>query len=137
MWRCVSNGRLNLYKLLNPPAVGDRVVNTAMPYNPSDPSTYWTTIQAAINDANEGEELIASAGFMYPENIDFLGKAITLRSGNILNYSDANMSPEDTWIFGGYNGSVVTFWNGEGVDTVLKGFTIRRNTTARFSGISI
>jgi subtilisin family serine protease len=120
---CISGGRLNLYKALFFPGIGDLVVNTSIPYDPNDPNTFWTTIQAAIDDANEGDELIADKG-MYAENIDFLGKTITLRSGNVYNYNDPNINRDSTLIFGNNDGSVVTFRSGENSDTVLKGFTI-------------
>ncbi|GAF69140.1 unnamed protein product, partial [marine sediment metagenome] len=122
---CVSGGRLNAYEALTLPDNGGLVVNTSIPYNSNDPSTYWETIQAAIdaNDTNDGDVLIAAAG-IYIENIDFSGKRITLRSGNIYDYNDANINPESTIIDGNSNGLVVSFQGGEGLNTVLKGFTI-------------
>ena len=122
---CVTGGRLNLFKTLNMPPIGGRVVNTSIPYEPNDPNTYWDSIQAAIdaNDANDGDVLIADAAF-YHENIDFSGKSITLRSGNIYDYNDPNINPKRTIIYGQNLGSVVTFQENEGPNTVLKGFTI-------------
>ena len=120
---CVTGGRLNVFNALNLPPIGDLVVNTSIPYDSNDPNTFWTTIQSAIDDANDGDELIADAG-MYAENIDFLGKVITLRSGNVYDYNDPNINRDDTFIFGGNNGSVVTFQNSEEPNTILKGFTI-------------
>ncbi|NIR67466.1 MAG: S8 family serine peptidase [candidate division Zixibacteria bacterium] len=115
---CVNGSRLNVFK-----AIANLVVNTSIPYDSNDPNTYWTTIQAAIEDANNGDELIADGG-LYIENIDFLGKSIILRSGNINDYNDQTINRDGTLIFGNNNGSVVTFRNGEDPNTVLKGFTI-------------
>jgi subtilisin family serine protease len=120
---CVTNGRLNVFNALNLPEIGDLVVNTSIPYDPNDPNTFWTTIQAAIDDAENADILIADAG-MYAENIDFLGKKITVRSGNVYNYNDPNINRDNTIIFGNQQGSVVTFRSGENNNSVLKGFTI-------------
>ena len=75
------------------------------------------TIQAAIADAGtvNGDEIVVAAG-TYVENIDFLGKAITLRS--------ASGDPADTIIDGGGSGRAVTCDSGETSATVLDGFTI-------------
>jgi len=88
----------------------------------------YNSIQSAIDDANDEDTVIVSAG-TYPENIDFLGKAITVRS----------VDPNDpdvvaATIIDGSNssdpnfGSVVTLKNGEDVNSVLSGFTIRNGT---------
>lgn len=77
------------------------------------------SIQAGINAARNGDTVIVSPG-NYVENINFLGKAITVRSQN----------PEDaevvasTIIDGGGVGSVVTFNASEQETSVLSGFTI-------------
>ncbi len=87
------------------------------------PSQY-PTIQAAINDANNGDIVIVSAGRYY-ENIDFKGRNITLTS------KDPNDSQiVDSTIIDGNrpadinNGSVVTFKSGETRNAIIKGFTI-------------
>ena len=79
----------------------------------------YQTIQNAINAAFEGDTVLVKPG-IYFENIDFLGKAIAVRSRG---------SPEETIIDGGYptnpnRRSVVIFENREGLDSILKGFTI-------------
>lgn len=73
------------------------------------------TIQAAINAANNGDIILVSPG-TYTENINFLGKAITVKS---------SMGPKVTTIDGGGVSSVVTFSTNEGLSSVLSGFTIR------------
>ncbi len=83
----------------------------------------YSTIQAGIDAAMEGGLVIVSPG-TYPENIDFLGKAITVRSEE---------GAEVTIIDGNQAGSVVTFSNGESEWSLLDGFTIR-NGHARYGG---
>jgi hypothetical protein len=77
------------------------------------------TIQAAIDAASSGDVVLVAPG-TYLENIDFKGKAITVKSAD---------GPAVTLIDGGNpvdpkKASVVTFATGEGPDSVLKGFTI-------------
>jgi parallel beta-helix repeat protein/predicted outer membrane repeat protein len=81
------------------------------------------SIQAAIDAAVNGDEVVVYDG-TYVENINFLGKAITVHSEN---------GPEATFVDGGNNDIVVRFFSGEGPDSVLQGFTIRH---ASNSGIS-
>ncbi len=78
------------------------------------PSDYGT-IQGAIDASEEGDEVVVDSGW-YAEAIDFLGKAITVRSvsGRVTTKIDAT----------GLETSVVTCANGEGLDTVLDGFTL-------------
>ena len=83
-------------------------------------------IQDAICDACDGDTIIVQPG-AYVENIRFYGRAITVRSSDpndpcvvaatIIDGSD----PCDP-VFG----SVVTFWDGEGRDSVLDGFTLTK-----------
>jgi hypothetical protein len=72
------------------------------------------TIQDAI-DATAGGDTVLVAPGTYKENLDFLGKAITVISsgGNTV-----------TTIDGKQSGCVVMFVNGEGLDSVLEGFTV-------------
>jgi len=79
-------------------------------YVPDD----YTDIQSAIDASANGDTIIVRPG-TYVENIDFAGKAITVRS---------EKGPEVTIIDGNLNGSVVTFQSGETQDSKLIGFTI-------------
>lgn len=72
------------------------------------------TIQEAIDIAVDGDTVLVAPG-TYPENINYFGKAITVKS---------ETGAENTIIDGGGIGSVVTFESGEGIDSVLDGFTI-------------
>lgn len=110
------------------------VVNTSIVFNPGDPNTYWSSIQQAINDADNGDVLIVKPD-VYEENIDFSGKVLTVRSGHIRDYNDPTLYPEQTIIDGGGSGSVVTFESGEGPDSVLKGFTITGGSAIYGGGI--
>lgn len=73
------------------------------------------TIQAAIDAAQDGDEIVVAPGG-YFETINLLGKAITLRSA---------AGPEKTIIKGQGNATAVTCDSGEGPDTVIEGFTVR------------
>ncbi len=85
-------------------------------------------IQSAIGNAQNGDVIIVAKG-NYQENIDFLGKAVTLRSTdpndpNIIANTiiDAN-NPQDPNF-----ASAVIFRNGESNQAVLEGFTIKNGT---------
>jgi hypothetical protein len=88
---------------------------------------FWPTIQAAVDDAADGDSVWVFDGVYTGDgnwNIDFNGKAITVRSasgpenciidcrGNLLNARRAFI-----------------FQNGEGADSVVEGFTIKRGFT--------
>lgn len=74
----------------------------------------YATIQSAIADANSGDTVLVDDG-KYIENINFLGKAITVKSLN---------GAIKTSIAGNLNGTVVTFESSEGPNSVLDGFSI-------------
>lgn len=93
----------------------------------SVPSGY-SSIQSAIDNAADNDTIIVSPG-IYPENINFLGKAITVSSVN----PDDPATVAATVIDGSIpddpnNASVVTFNSGEDNDSVLTGFTITGGT---------
>jgi hypothetical protein len=77
----------------------------------------YCSIQTAINNAVDTDEIVVAPG-TYVEAINFLGKAVTLRS---------DLGPHLTTIDGGgesFYRTVVTCDSGEGPDTILHGFTI-------------
>ena len=81
------------------------------------------SIQAAIDDVTtvDGDVIIVDPG-TYTENINFMGKAITIESTDP---GDPDVVAA-TIIDGGQAGSVVTFATGEGNDSIIRGLTIRR-----------
>ena len=90
-------------------------------YVPDD----FSSIQAAINAAIEADIVIVRQG-TYVENIDLLGKAITVQSES---------GPVSTTIDGQGAGSVVAMVSGEGPNTVLKGFTLTNGSAFSGGGI--
>ena len=76
------------------------------------------TIQAAIDSGIDGDLILVAPGTYY-ENIDFLDKAIALRSA---------AGPEETIIDGSQAGTVVTFTDLGAKKPVLDGFTIRNGS---------
>jgi len=78
----------------------------------------YPTIQGAIDASANGDTVIVRPG-TYVENIDFVGKAITLES---------EMGVAATIIDGNEAGSVVRFSSGEGAGSVLDGFTVTNGT---------
>jgi len=74
----------------------------------------YTLIQDAINAAVDGDMVIVRPG-TYVENIDFVGKAITVKS---------EMGADVTVIDGNQAGSVVVFQSGEKELSTLEGFTL-------------
>jgi len=78
------------------------------------------TIQGAINAANNGDTVLVAPGTYY-ENINFMGKAITVTS---------SAGAAQTTIDGGKKGTVVTFNAGEGLNSVLNGFTVQNGASS-------
>ena len=74
----------------------------------------YCSIQTAIDAAVDTDEIVVAPG-TYFETINFLGKAITLRSSD---------GPDVTTIDGTGNFHVVQCVSGEGSETVLEGFTV-------------
>lgn len=84
-------------------------------YVPKD----YPEIQQAINAAAKGDTVLVDPG-TYVENIDFLGKAITVTSskGAMVTVIDGSNPVNPDY------GSVATFHNGEGGNSILEGFTL-------------
>lgn len=87
--------------------------------------TEYLTIQAAINNAINGDEIIVDPG-TYAEVINFAGKAVTLRS---------TAGAAVTTIDGTGLGRVVTCTTGETAATVLQGFTITGGSASPGGGM--
>jgi hypothetical protein len=85
----------------------------------------FTSIQAAITAAAPGDTVSVAPG-TYTESVDFLGKAIAVRS------RDGALA---TTIDGGGSGRTVTFDSAETANAVLEGFTITGGN-ATFDGTS-
>jgi hypothetical protein len=90
------------------------------------------TIQAGINAAGAGDEVVVQPG-TYFEHLDLLGKAITVRS------TDPTVPAvvESTIIDGSSSGTVVLCISGEGPDTVLAGFVITHGLSGVGGGMRI
>lgn len=83
----------------------------------------YPTISEAIEASSDGDFVLVSSG-LYVETIDFFGKAITVEgSGQETCTINAGSTP----------GAVVTFVNGEGKGSVLRGFTITGGTGRVFT----
>jgi uncharacterized protein YjdB len=85
----------------------------------------YISIQDAINDAIHGETILVHDG-TYIENINFIGKAITIRSEN---------GAANTFIDGNRVGIVVCFNQNEESNSVLRGFTIKNGFNENGGGI--
>lgn len=90
-----------------------------------------TTIQAAINTAQNGDDILVRPG-TYVERVSFLGKTLQLHGEN----PDDPEIVDSTIIDGQAIGSVVTFVGSEGTGTVLEGLTLRNGGGANGGGIN-
>ncbi|HXI91978.1 MAG TPA: right-handed parallel beta-helix repeat-containing protein [Blastocatellia bacterium] len=89
--------------------------------------TDYSTIQQAINASVNGDTILVAPG-TYVENINFLGRAITVTS---------EAGPQTTIIDGNQANSVVTFHAGEGPASVISGFTLRNGRNEAGGGVLI
>lgn len=90
------------------------VVNQTLPGAP-----FYFTIGAAIEAAQDGDEILAAAG-VYAETVNFSGKAVTLRGAGATHRGGAPSVIDAS----GLEASAVTCAGGEGPDTVLDGFVV-------------
>ena len=86
----------------------------------------FATIQGAIDAAVDGDLILVQKG-NYSGPVDFLGKAITVRSAS-LDRSDVSI---------GGIGTLVIFENGEGADSVLDGITLRQGVGSDYNGFNV
>ncbi len=90
----------------------------------------YKSIQEAINNAQDGDVVLVAEG-TYFENINFIGKKITVASHFFLDQNELHIN--NTIINGSKpanpdNGSVVNFISGEDTNSVLCGFTVTGGT---------
>jgi hypothetical protein len=90
----------------------------------------YGTIQAAICESEDGDDIVVPAGAHY-ENISLFGKAITLRS---FDPSDPDVVAA-TILDGGGMGSTVKFCSGEGPECLLTGLTITGGSALKGGGV--
>jgi parallel beta-helix repeat protein len=84
-------------------------------------NAWYLTIQAAINAAGNGNELVVYPG-IYKDEINFAGKSITLRSSNPDDWDVVGATIIDT---SNEFVDTVTFSSGENSASVLEGFTLK------------
>jgi hypothetical protein len=87
------------------------------------------SIQAAIDAAHNWDVIIIHTG-TYKENINFLGKQITVRTSDPTNPAIV----DTTIIDGSNNGTVVTFNSGEGINAILNGLVLQNGNNSDTGG---
>jgi hypothetical protein len=124
-WRRISMGKAKIaitLFLLALPVTG----SAAVIHVPGD----QPTIQAGIDAAADGDTVLVASGiYTGPgnKNLDFMGKAITVKSEHGAEFCVINCEIE---------GRGCHFHSGEGADSILEGFTIRNGyVTDRGGGI--
>jgi len=92
-------------------------------YLNSEGTGSFSTIQSALNAASDGDEIVLARGTYTGSgnrNLNFRGKAVTLRSQN----PDSNECMQNTIIDAQGKGVIVRFINDEGQGTIFEGFTL-------------
>jgi hypothetical protein len=89
----------------------------------------YTSIQAAIVDAEDGDEIIVHPGTYY-ENVDFIGKQLELNS--LYATTGERHYIRETIINGNETGSCVRLLNGGSVCPVIEGFTLTGGTGTEY-----
>ncbi|MGD8787545.1 MAG: leucine-rich repeat domain-containing protein, partial [Phycisphaerales bacterium] len=110
--------------------VDDDGPNDPAPYDsdygdPNEDGTYehpFDTVQEAIDLAFNGAVVVVRDG-IYKENIDFMGKNITVTG---IDPEESDATRPYPVLDGGYDGTVVVFANGEEPNSILEGFVITR-----------
>jgi len=95
-----------------------------------DGKGHYPTIQAAINAAEPGDEVVLRRGIYTGDgnfNLNFHGKAITVRSRR----PKSNICIRRTIIDADGQGVIVRFINDEGPGTVFEGFTLGAGDTSK------
>ncbi len=90
----------------------------------------FETIQSAIDAASDGDVVLVAAG-TYLEQIDFLGKALTVESESDAEATIIDGDPDRLGVAGG---SVVTLAADDVFAAVLEGFTLRGGTGSEVEG---
>ena len=117
------------------PRIVDKIVDMgAYEYNPSAKTIRipvdYPTIQAGIDAASNGNTVLVADGTYVGEgnkNLDFKGKAITVKSENGANSCIIDCEG---------SGQGFYFHSGEGVDSLLSGFTITNGNAIYGGGIA-
>lgn len=90
------------------------------------PDSMYSTIQAGINAATDGDMVLVAEG-TYNEQINFMGKAITVASHYYLDGNPEHISNTilDGNLLPSGNSSLVLFVSGEDTNSIINGFTIQ------------
>jgi hypothetical protein len=107
------------------------IFSTTYPQDTINVPPDYTTIQSAVDAANNGDIILVADGTYY-ENINYLGKAITVASHFLLDGDKTHI--DSTIIDGNQNGSVVSLISGEDTTSILCGFTITGGLTGYNGG---